>query len=97
MRVVLSTVARRHARSAALAYADRAPGTIEGFQIRFEEAITQLSDFPESGQRVSGTGYLRLSLQPYPYSLVYQLRGRNVRILAVPHDHQSRTSWFRSR
>ena len=94
MKVVQSRLARRHARVAALAYADRAPETVEGFRTRVAAALEGLSDFPELGTRVGSTQYRRIALDPYPYSLVYQIQRQTIRVLAVPHNKQSAETWF---
>ncbi len=94
-RVTYTRRARVEARDARLWLKERQPRTVEGFQQRMEAAQRLLSDFPLAGRPEAGDTR-RLSLEPYPYSLVYRVLPDRVTVIALPHNRQSEKYWLGS-
>jgi plasmid stabilization system protein ParE len=66
--------------------------TVEGFRDRLSAARALLSEFPMAGKPATGRTR-RLSLTPYPYSLVYRVLPDRVTVVAVAHDRQRDRPW----
>lgn len=92
-RVTFTRQARVEARDARLWLKDRQPRTVEGFRRRVEDARGLLGDFPMAGRAERG-GTRRLTLDPYPYSLVYRILPDRVSVIAVPHHRQDGPYWI---
>jgi plasmid stabilization system protein ParE len=60
-----------------------------------QRTITRISEFPEAAPVVRG-GVRKRIVAKFPYSLVYSIRGDQIRILAVAHQKR-RPFYWRSR
>jgi toxin ParE1/3/4 len=60
-----------------------------------EDAVADLRKFPESGEVLKGS-YRRKVLRRFPFSLIYRINDREVRILAVMH-HKRRPFYWQGR
>ena len=68
----------------------------DDFVDALEQALGLLSRFPELGQ--AGAGNTRtLSLQSFPYSLIYRLQVDMVRVIAVAHHSRRPGYWVARR
>ena len=92
-RVTFTRQATLEARDARLWLRDRQQRTVEGFRRRLEDTRRLLGEFPMAGRPESGDTR-RLSLDPYPYSLVYRVLPGRVSVIAVPHNSQGVRYWL---
>lgn len=60
-----------------------------------EHAVGQLLEFPHSGAMMRGP-YRKKVLHRFPFSLIYTLKGDEIRILAMMH-HKRRPFYWRGR
>ena len=65
-------------------YDAESPGLGDVFIDDIERAIARISEFPEAAPLVRGRVRKRI-IAKFPYSLVYSVRGDQIRILAVAH------------
>ncbi len=73
-------------------YESESPGLGAAFLSTVTEGIDQLLEFPESGPILQGK-VRRKPLRRFPYSLLYALRERHVRILAVMNQKRRPFYW----
>jgi toxin ParE1/3/4 len=69
-----------------------------GLGTDFSNAVTQrievLLGFPESAAVFSQRGARRVSVERFPYHIIYQLRTDVVLIVAVTHHHRHPRHWL---
>ena len=63
-----------------------------GFEAEVERAMEFIASFPEASPRCDDR-HRFFSLRRYSYGLVYRVDGDQVRVVAVPHDHQLPGFW----
>lgn len=90
-----SPQARAELLEAAHYYGGESPALRERFVAACEAGLAQLEAHPESGFHLRGD-FRRLLLRGFPYSLIYGIRGDEIRIYAVMHHHR-RPSYWRDR
>ena len=73
-------------------YESESPGLGAAFLSTINEGIDQLLEFPESSPILHGK-VRRKPLRRFPYSLLYSLRDRHVRILAVMNQKRRPFYW----
>jgi toxin ParE1/3/4 len=78
---------------AAAFYTERANNEL-GFSLisEFERAIGMLSSNPELGATWRGS-VRRLPLRRFPYSLVYQIKAQELRVIALAHQRRRPGYW----
>lgn len=93
MRVSLTTDAEYELIESALYYAREANAELgQAFLSEFERSIELLLEHPKFGAVWRGATR-RLPLRRFPYSLVYELREDEVRVLAVAHQRRRPGFW----
>jgi plasmid stabilization system protein ParE len=80
---------------AAQFYEEASPGLGVDFLKELEHSVSQIRRNPNSGSLIKFQ-VRRKVLRKYPYSLLYKLRGDQIRILAVMH-HRRRPFYWRKR
>jgi len=71
------------------------PGLGDSFIDEIEQALTQISGFPNAAPLVRGK--IRKKVIPcFPYALLYSVKADQIRILAVAH-HKRRPFYWRDR
>jgi len=91
--VRFTALAREEAAAAALAFAHRDRRTVAGFRDTLQSAAATLAGNPHLGRVIHGTDFRQFSLRPYPYLLIYEVRGQAVWIVRIPHVSQSPSGW----
>ena len=95
MRLVLAPLALAELGDAAAFYA--AKGDVElgrSFVNEFEKAATFVLENPERGAIFRGTRR-RFSLRRFPFSVIYQVKGEEIRIIAIAHQRRRPGYWAR--
>jgi toxin ParE1/3/4 len=87
-----SPEARQELLEAIQYYESESPGLGAAFLSTVNEGIGQLLEFPESAPILHGK-VRRKPLRQFPYSLLYSLRERHVRILAVMNQKRRPFYW----
>jgi plasmid stabilization system protein ParE len=88
-------LATRELVDAAQFYEARAPGLGNRFLDEVERVVAFLQAHPEIG-RPTGADIRVFPTRRFPYSLVYQLAGQELRVLAVAH-HKRRPHYWTGR
>jgi toxin ParE1/3/4 len=76
-------------------YDMQSPGLGREFLTEIERTIRSISEFPEAAPLVYGRVRKR-TIAKFPYALVYSVRPKEIRILAVAH-HKRRPFYWRGR
>jgi plasmid stabilization system protein ParE len=84
--------ARVELREAARYYGLEAAALRKRFLLAVEEALEHVLGHPEAAEIVRGD-IRRKPLRRFPYSLLYTIRGDEVRILAVTHQRRRPFYW----
>jgi hypothetical protein len=92
-RVSFTSGARRELFEAADFYNGGRPGLGAEFLTIVEQALTQLTEYPESAPVVRGRVRSK-ALRRFPYSLVYTVREDGLRILAVMNQKRQPFYWW---
>ncbi|MEW5984114.1 MAG: type II toxin-antitoxin system RelE/ParE family toxin [Acidobacteriota bacterium] len=71
------------------------PGLGGVFLDEIQRALQRIVDFPEAAPLVRGRVRKRI-VTKFPYSLLYSMRGSEIRVLAVAH-HKRRPFYWRGR
>lgn len=87
-----NSLAKQELAEAASFYELEAPGLGEAFLKAVESAVAGLLIHPESGPVARGS-IRRKVLMRFPYTLIYRLRGDEIRILAVMHQKRRPSYW----
>lgn len=95
MRVVITVDAREEAAEAAVWFRRQAPNTVGGFRRRFRELALLLGQHPLLGARIGDTSFRQVSLEPYPYRVLYAVEDETVVVAGVLHESQSIESWLK--
>jgi toxin ParE1/3/4 len=80
-------------REAAAFYGLESGALRERFLSAIEAALEHVLGFPKASQVVRGD-VRRMPLRRFPYSLLYTIRGNEVRILAVMHQGRRPFYWW---
>jgi plasmid stabilization system protein ParE len=75
-----------------MAFARHHPQTADGFRRRLQDNLRLLREFPEAG-RPTLYDARALSLDPYPYDMIYRRYGADLVIIAVAHSRQRPGYW----
>ena len=67
----------------------------EEFLQEFERALSLLCNHPEIGARWREK-HRRFSLRRFPYSIIYNIRGEELRVIAIAH-HRRKPGYWQSR
>jgi plasmid stabilization system protein ParE len=70
------------------------PGLGEIFLNDIQHAIDLITSYPEIAPVIKGRVRRKL-LRKFPYSLIYSVKGEEIRILAVMHQHGRPFHWRR--
>jgi toxin ParE1/3/4 len=73
-------------------YDAESPGLGDVFIDDIERAIARISEFPEAAPLARGRVRKKI-ITKFPYSLVYSVRGDQIRILAVAHQKRRPFYW----
>jgi len=93
--VAFHPAAQRELITSAKFYEDRAPGLGADFIRQVERAVAQISANPESGPAFAQNIRRRL-LPRFPFAILYQLSGEELRVLAIMHLRR-RPGYWKSR
>ena len=74
-------------------YEQASPGRGAAFLATVERAVTDLVAYPESAPVLSGP-YRKKVLSRFPYTLIYRIKGNEIRILAVAHQKRRPYYWL---
>ena len=89
----LHPAARREIRRAFGWYLQEASARIAaGFLDDFEDTLALLKTHPEIGEP-GGSNTRRLIFQRHPYTVVYQLKGDTIEIVAIAHHSRQPEYW----
>ena len=78
---------------AAAAYYDAAvPGLGNRFLVAVKQTADMLSTHPDAGA-ARGSGTRRLLVAGFPYHVVYRVRGDDIEVLAIAHQHRRPGYW----
>ena len=91
--VTYTTEAREELFEAAEYYDLESPGLGSSFLAAVGQALEQIRLYPESAPVVRGR-IRRKTVQRFPYSLLYSLRGETIRILAVMNQKRRPFYWW---
>lgn len=93
MKVSLTSDAEHELTQGALYYAREANIELgQEFLSEFERSVGILLDYPKLGATWRGATR-RLPLRRFPYSIVYELRGAEVRVIALAHQRRKPGYW----
>ena len=90
--VEVAAVAESDIQAAVLWYRERNPLTADAFRAEAFDAIERVGKSP-LGKAADGMGDRRRVLHRFPYSVVYDVDGSTVRILAVTHHRRQPNYW----
>jgi plasmid stabilization system protein ParE len=90
--VELDPKAEQEARAAFLWYLERSPRAAEAFEREVERAIVRIGETPDTYPVIDGD-LRRYLLERFPYALLYVIGQRNVRVVAVAHQHRRPGYW----
>jgi len=62
------------------------------FITEFERTLDRLCEYPELGPRWRGRAR-RMPLRRFPYSVIYEIRGEELRVLALAHQSRKSGYW----
>jgi toxin ParE1/3/4 len=85
-------LAEEELRDAARYFEQARPGLGTAFLDEAEQAIQQILEFPESAPEVE-KGVRKKLLRRFPYAVLYSIREKDLRILAVPNQRQRPFYW----
>ncbi|MEA2561515.1 MAG: hypothetical protein QOH06_3019 [Acidobacteriota bacterium] len=85
--------AREELFDAADYYDLESPGLGSSFLAAVSQALEQIMLYPESAPAVRGR-VRRKTVQRFPYSLLYSLRGQTIRIVAVMNQKRRPSYWW---
>jgi hypothetical protein len=85
--------AREELFEAAQYYDSESSGLGSSFLAAIDQALEQITLYPESAPVVRGR-VRRKTVQRFPYSLLYSLRGQTIRILAVMNQKRRPFYWL---
>ena len=91
-RVAVAAVAESDIQDAVLWYGERNALMAEAFRVETLDAIERVVKSP-LGKAADDEGNLRRVLRRFPYSVVYDIDGSTVRILAVTHHRRQPNYW----
>lgn len=74
-------------------YEAREPGLGYDFVEAFDATIERISDRPEAYQRLADSRFRRASLRRFPYVVVFEVRGTEVRVVALAHGSRRPDYW----
>ncbi len=90
--VELAAVAESDIRDAVLWYSERNLLIADAFRAEVFDTIERVGQFP-LGKAADDEGNRRRVLHRFPYSVVYDVEGSTVRILAVTHHRRQPGYW----
>jgi plasmid stabilization system protein ParE len=88
LKVRVSRAARRDRRKATAWYREQSPAAARHFQERLAEALKFIAQYPE-GAPVMSPGRRAKSLPIFPFSVAYEIRNGEIRVLAVIDERQN--------
>ncbi len=91
-RIDLDPQAEREARQSFLWYYERSPVAAYEFRAAFEEAMEHIKAFPLAAPEFD-EGLRRWMLNRYPYSLIYEVEGEQITIVACMHSKRRPGYW----
>ena len=75
-------------------YRDERPGLARAFASEFGSAVERILQFPQSGNPSSGEDqFRRVTLNRFPFSVVYRVGAEEIFVLAVMHDRRQPQYW----
>jgi toxin ParE1/3/4 len=90
--VIFHQLAEQELLDAVFYYEEQETGLGLEYLGEVEHAVNFLIRYPEAGSRVRGT-IRRLTLPKFPYSLLYRVLEKQIRILAVAHHKRKPQYW----
>jgi toxin ParE2 len=84
--------AERELAEATARYDRKRAGLGDEFAEAVEEAVRRILDFPEAWGKLS-RGARCCPLKRFPYGIVYQVHGQEIRVVAVMHPHRKPGYW----
>ncbi|HEV7587837.1 MAG TPA: type II toxin-antitoxin system RelE/ParE family toxin [Longimicrobium sp.] len=86
--------ARRELRRAVDWYDGEAPGLGDELVAEVDRTLKDIVEYPDAGSpHLAGTR--RLLTRRFPYSIIYQVRGDEIVVIAVAHQRRKPDFWLR--
>jgi plasmid stabilization system protein ParE len=93
----IDAAASDEARAAALWYDDQRAGLGGEFLATLDAAIKRIGEDPQTGSRLEtlpdAPNVRRLQLRRFPFLIVYEIAGDEVRIVAIAHSRRRPNYW----
>lgn len=94
MRARYLEAARVELRGAVRYYNTQRPGLGAEFKSEVRAAIQRIKRLPRAWQAIDGEDLRRCQTNRFPYGVIYQIRDKEILIIAVAHLHREPGYWL---